>query len=152
VCYLRQSLGPVVKYDRTSRRATNWPWEPSPHLEDFFQALPDEITARGGAKASDGGPRRAIFCPDPAAQPGQAGFRGQGRYANGKRLAHRAELSGPCATGRDGVVLLARGKLLAACQRSAARPAETVPRWVLLAASWAWSLVSHVISFSSSLV
>jgi hypothetical protein len=55
-----------------------------PHLdEDFFQALPDEITARGGAKASDGGPRRAIFCPDPAAQPGQAGFRGQGRYAHG---------------------------------------------------------------------
>ena len=51
--------------------------------EDFFQALADEISARGGAKASDGGPRRAIFCPDPAAQPGQAGFGGQGRYAHG---------------------------------------------------------------------
>jgi hypothetical protein len=34
--------------------------------EDFFQALANEITARGGAKASDGGPRRAIFCADPA--------------------------------------------------------------------------------------
>ena len=34
--------------------------------EDFFQTPPaDEIAARGGAKASDGGPRRAIFCPDP---------------------------------------------------------------------------------------
>jgi hypothetical protein len=51
--------------------------------EDFFQALANEITARGGTKASDGGPRRAIFCPDPAAQPEQAGFRCQGRYAHG---------------------------------------------------------------------
>jgi hypothetical protein len=48
-----------------------------PHLEeDFFQDLADQIIARGGAKASDGGPRRAICCRDPAAQPGQAGFRG----------------------------------------------------------------------------
>jgi hypothetical protein len=52
--------------------------------EDFFQTPPaDEITARGGAKASDGGHRRVIRCPDPAAQPGQAGFGGQGSYANG---------------------------------------------------------------------
>jgi hypothetical protein len=51
--------------------------------EDFFQDLADEITARGGAKASDGGHRRAIFCSDPAAQRGQSGFRGQGSYANG---------------------------------------------------------------------
>jgi hypothetical protein len=57
--------------------------------EDFFQALPGEIGARGGAKASDGGHRRAILCPDPAAQPGQAGFGGQGRYAHRQRLARR---------------------------------------------------------------
>ena len=42
--------------------------------------------------------------------------------------------------GRDGTVLLARGKLLTARQRGAARPAITVPRRVLLAASWAWNL------------
>jgi len=36
-----------------------------PHLEeDFFQALADEITARGGTNASKGGHRRPVFCSD----------------------------------------------------------------------------------------
>jgi hypothetical protein len=34
--------------------------------EDFFQALPDEITARGGAGVSVGRQRRPLFCADPA--------------------------------------------------------------------------------------
>jgi hypothetical protein len=58
--------------------------------EDLFQALPDKITARGGANTSDGGPRRPIFRPDPAAQTGQACFRGQGRHAYRQRLARGA--------------------------------------------------------------
>jgi hypothetical protein len=37
-------------------------------------------------------------------------------------------------------VLLGRGELLAAPHRGAARPAETVPRRVLLVASRAWNL------------
>jgi hypothetical protein len=42
-------------------------------------------------------------------------------------------------------VLLARGELLAALQLDVARPAETVPRRVLLAASRAWNLLlGHV--------
>jgi hypothetical protein len=35
-----------------------------PLEEDFFQTLANEITARGGTNASDGGFRRPVFCSD----------------------------------------------------------------------------------------
>jgi len=34
--------------------------------EDFFQALADEISARGGTGVSVGRQRRPLFCADPA--------------------------------------------------------------------------------------
>jgi hypothetical protein len=64
--YLPLPVSPVVKNSDLSPRE-----DPAvgnlPRLdEDFFQALADEISARGGTGVSVGRQRRPLFCADPA--------------------------------------------------------------------------------------
>jgi hypothetical protein len=70
VCYLRLSIGPVVRNDRGNKGSDLSPHEgPAlrilPRLNEyFFQALANEIMARGGDTASDSRHRRPIFRSD----------------------------------------------------------------------------------------
>ena len=63
-------IGPVVANDHGDERSELSPPEgPVSRIipcldEDLFQALADEIMARCGVRASDGGPRRPVFCSD----------------------------------------------------------------------------------------
>jgi hypothetical protein len=111
--------------------------------ENLFQALAEAITVRGGVSPSDGRRRRPVFCSDLALQPRKTSFSSQGRYARRYHLGRRSELGGPSATGRDRAELLARSELFLARERAAARPAETVPRWVRVPAQWARRWLGH---------